>query len=331
MIGLNLPRRAVDPPPSELQFLWLSTLFKGVLEELKNLLIVSPGIGPAMTGETWEKWVDLFKQLDPVYGKDDHYLECKQSVASTHRKLDIVQAVLYQRLVLNPLHKDEWMMRYVCVIHEQLQLDSLNKEHLVSQVKHLLQLFPGDYDLLRFSILFDQAEASWLELMNRYAPYISEPLAAVLKLRVAIDHGWKLARCRKILPSASMLHRDPEADWRLIAVLSQPELKFPIGELEALIEKLAPDDLSKHAIYSKIFDYYQITVPFTVLKKWKPNKFGPFGWASHYHLALHYAKQLNFRELREMLLLLEHELMSGQPEYLRVELSLDFLSPLLFP
>jgi hypothetical protein len=317
------------PPTPSLQLLWLSLLCRGPLHPF-NYSLVIPDVSKMQStlGENWEWWNAFFSTLDPFYLERDDYLAYKQLIATMYGQRAYVQECLCRRILLNPLRQQEWMSKYARNLHVLRATDQLEIEQTRRQLKLLLAQFPQNFDLLRFSILLEDG-IPWMDQIQRHMAYLSEPFLAALKLQLAVDQGWKLTKSRSLFLAASLYGRDQEADWRFIAALFTPKLGISKKELADIIQRIAPDDISKHRLFSQIYDHTVKPVPTSILKKWKPSRNSC--WMVHYHRALYDLENKNFSATVRSLSLCLRGLTSENLEYLPVKYTLDFMQLSLDP
>lgn len=311
----------LSPNTPSLQFLWLSILCRGRLNPFVYTLAI-PVVAETLLDEKWEWWTSFFNDLDPFYLDRDDYLACKHLIAKINGKADYERECLGRRMLLNPLRQEEWMSRYARNLHILRAKNCLDTESTRQQFKQLLAQFPQDFDLLRFSILLEDG-VPWMDQVQKHAAYLSEPFLAALKMQLAIDHGWKLTQIRPLFLAASLYGRDQEADRRFIAALLTPELKMPKKELGSIIQRIAPDDVSKHRLFSHIYNHTWKSVPISLLKTWKPS--GNSSWMVHYHMALNHLENRKIPDVIRSLSLASHRLTPDDLEYLPVKYTLGLI------
>lgn len=312
-------------PPS-FKFFWFSLFCKTKLHFFKNIFVIPPLEATEKDlGEKWDFWVSLFEELDPHYLKNENYLECKFLVAKVYNQDNVIQKCLSELLLLNPLRKEEWLTYYIRALNLALLNNNLQNHSTRQQLKQLLTLFPHDFDLLRFSILLDSSDSSWMDQIQKHAAYLSEPFLAVLKLQLAIDNNCKISFCKTFFLDKSLYGRNQDADHRFIAALLEPSLKILKKDLENKIEEIARDDHSKHRLFSFIFQSTGKSIPLSILKKWKPYKANR--WMVHYHTAFYHLEKMNIPKMCDAFYSSLSMLNPDQPEYHHVKYTLDVVDP----
>lgn len=303
----------INPPPPELQFLWLYLAYSDQIQEIADSLAFDVDSAEELTAYSWDHWRTVFQQLDPFYRKDSLYLQIKQDIAEIFQQFETLRQTIVERLQLNPVNKEELLPKFV----RSVQLDrkkipyAMDQKRLQMEIDHLLRLYPNDYDLIRIKVLTAKNLSVWEQNPDFVNADLSPSLRGVLRLQMAIDHGWAPAKCRKMIPENHPFGSNWEADWRLFAALCTPKLKISVKELEVLIQKIAPENQKKHTLFSNLYFYYNSSPPYSLIKGW--NGAGS-SWHSFYHLALHHATKEAWPTMLQRLTYVESRISSEQPE-----------------
>lgn len=307
----------VNPPPVELQCLWLSVVYRRELYRL-TLAFFIPAVSPEhYTGHPWQTWENLFQEVDPFYFSVDIYLQARCAVGVIHKQPGIVRGSLIQRLKNNPSLKNELLPIYVRNVSQTLE--TLLKDpaaSLSSEIEALLYLFPCDYDLLYLKIRILPLEIQEQELRLATSK-LSKPLARVLQFKLFISRGHGWAKNKQYIPSDFFAERDGEADWRFLAALSDPQAKAPVKKLSEVVDQLQLKPIVFHDYASKIYGHYGITLPVSLLKQWL------VGGHRHYHVGLY---QLSRNDMQKSLSAFEEaagDFTPDDPERARVEATLS--------
>lgn len=320
VIRCTKDRWIINPPPLELQCLWLILTFHQRLYKLTLSLFLEECPPEKYTGETWENWEALFLQLDPQYSSTDAYLQAKCGVAILHRQLDVVRSSLVQRLKINPSLKSELLPQYIKTVWRCLPSILSRKDlQFRTEIDALLQQFPCDYDLLYLKILLSPHTME--NEIRRATSYLSKPLGAVLQCHLSINSpSLHQKKCIALL-NEGLLERDREAGWRFLAVLCHPKAKFSKKKMSESIETLALDSRTLHEYASNVYAHYDQVLPISIIKKYLK------GTYFHYHLALYYLNTGNYSKCWEQLSMASDTLSVGHPEFVRMDATLSLHTP----
>lgn len=317
----------INPPPIELQMFWFHIFYQDHIRPICQLLFLTPEFKEYAIRETWEKWTSIFQVLDKEYGKKESYLRQKLDLALLYEQGNFGRSIIVQLLELNAMLKEELLPIYVQDVLSKLIDKSAikqEKEEICKEIDRLRHFWAYDYDLIRLFILANDSDQSPMDLAALLGVHLSEPLRQVLQLQVAIDRGWKITRCRKLLPDRALYGRDQEADWRLLIAVFNPTLKMPKKELESLVTQLAPDSSFKHKLFSHV-ELYGGVVPLFLLKNWLKEK---GTWEPYYHLALYYRSQKEYSKALSSLYRASHYRIPNEAkEAANIERTLSHYSP----
>jgi len=278
----------VEPPPVEMQLLWLHLAYKQFLSHMEQILFDFEPVHTYLD-MSWVEWDQFLKVLDPFYFKKETYLREKLSIVKIMKQSALICDTVARLLKLNPHLSDELLPLYVRECVKLLKDDSQNpqlKQNLQGEIASLRLVFPSDFDLMRLTILATKDTINYEEHLAAFKTMLSEPLYEVLKLQAAIDMNKSFSQCKKLFPPASLYNQSREADWRLLSAFANPKIKVTKKELEKLVEALAPNHDLRHEFFKKFEQYGEVSLPYSLLKKWSEKKLKD--WRPFYHLAFYY-------------------------------------------
>ena len=265
----------LDPPPRELQLLWIYLAYFHTLQKLDKVWPPS-GAPDHIENLQWVDWEKLIHVLDAFYLKQEFYLHCRLTLAKIFRKNTLICDSIGRLIELNPHFKEELLPLYTVAARKMLQ----NREGESLHLRKLLERFPASFDLLRLLAACDPQEAHSLASAR-----LSSALLSVFRLQVALDRGEGWEEWHKALLSSGHSLQLPEMNWRKISAFCDSRLKVSPKQWSALIEMAAVDDGAKHALFSKMAQY-DIFPPRPVLKNWLQKRAN--NWRPRFHLARNY-------------------------------------------
>ncbi|MBA3602848.1 MAG: hypothetical protein H0W50_04240, partial [Parachlamydiaceae bacterium] len=262
-----------------------------------------------------KQWDRLFQNLDPHYGHQEIYLREKIGVYLFFDDISLVGTTTVKMLLISPHLKEHFFPYFARKLHFLIgkKLTKNDDAHLSEELNQMLKLYPSDFDLIRFSIYLGNKKASVDDLVSPYMTRLSEPLLAVLRLQIMVDLGKKITACREALLPDKLLKVSHEADWRFLAALLNPSLKFPKKDLPDVISKICSDSQNKHFIFSKIYQHTKRTIPPSFLKTWLSST--RFDWRPYYHYVRHHVEADNPNELKSKLFEMSRYIKHNEPEF----------------